>query len=130
MERYKKRIADSILQRKLQGKGAVLVEGPKWCGKTTTAKQQAKSALDLGDTSVLRQSAQLIEINPQSLLDGETPRLIDEWQTLPSIWDSIRSEVDRRGVPAQSSRGHPCSPMPARRFTAGRDVLPTSACDR
>ena len=101
MERYKKRIADSILQRKLQGKGAVLVEGPKWCGKTTTAKQQAKSALDLGDTSVLRQSAQLIEINPQSLLDGETPRLIDEWQTLPSIWDSIRSEVDRRGVPAQ-----------------------------
>ena len=78
MERYKKRIADSILQRKLQGKGAVLVEGPKWCGKTTTAKQLAKSALDLGDTSVLRQSAQLIEINPQSLLDGETPRLIDE----------------------------------------------------
>lgn len=83
------------------GKGAVLIEGPKWCGKTTTAKQQARSVLDLGDASVLKQSTQMIEISPQSLLAGSTPRLVDEWQALPPIWDSIRSEVDKRGEPAQ-----------------------------
>ena len=101
MARYKHRIADSILERKVLGKGAVLIEGPKWCGKTTTAKQMAKSILDLGDSSVLMQSSQLIEISPQALLEGKTPRLIDEWQALPAIWDSIRSEVDRRGEPSQ-----------------------------
>lgn len=101
MAEYKKRIADRILERKVLGKGAVLIEGPKWCGKTTTAKQLAKSVLDLGDASVLKQSSQLIEISPKTLLEGGTPRLIDEWQALPPIWDSIRSEVDKRGKPSQ-----------------------------
>ncbi|MBQ8191801.1 MAG: ATP-binding protein [Bacteroidaceae bacterium] len=101
MAKYKQRISDRILKRKVLGKGAVLIEGPKWCGKTTTAKQLAKSVLDLGDSSVLRQSAQLIELSPKTLLDGKTPRLIDEWQALPPIWDSIRSEVDKRGEPSQ-----------------------------
>ena len=78
-----------------------MIEGPKWCGKTTTAKQLAKSVLDLGDSAVLKQSSGLIEIRPKTLLDGATPRLIDEWQALPPIWDSIRSEVDRRGEPSQ-----------------------------
>ena len=78
-----------------------MIEGPKWCGKTTTAKQLAKSVLDLGDASVLKQSTQMIEINPKSLLEGTSPRLIDEWQALPPIWDSIRSEVDKRGEPSQ-----------------------------
>lgn len=101
MARYKQRIADRILQRKVLGKGAVLIEGPKWCGKTTTAKQLAKSFLDFGDSAILKQSTALIDISPQTLLKGDTPRLIDEWQALPSIWDSIRSEVDRRGEPSQ-----------------------------
>ena len=101
MKNYKQRISDSILKRKVLGKGAVLIEGPKWCGKTTTAKQLAKSILDLGDSAVLKQSAQLIELSPKTLLEGETPRLIDEWQALPPIWDSIRSEVDKRGEPSQ-----------------------------
>lgn len=101
MAKYKQRIADRILKRKVLGKGAVLIEGPKWCGKTTTAKQLAKSVLDLGDSSVLRQSAQLIELSPKTLLEGKTPKLIDEWQALPPIWDSIRSEVDKRGEPSQ-----------------------------
>lgn len=101
MAKYKQRIADRILERKVLGKGAVLIEGPKWCGKTTTAKQLAKSVLDLGDSAVLKQSSGLIEISPKTLLDGVTPRLIDEWQALPPIWDSIRSEVDRRGEPSQ-----------------------------
>ena len=95
---YKPRIADKLLARKLAGKGAVLIEGPKWCGKTTTAQQQAKSMLDLGDSEVLKQSRNMLEISPKTLLQGETPRLIDEWQTLPPLWDSIRSEVDRRGT--------------------------------
>lgn len=101
MAEYKKRIADNILERKVLGKGAVLIEGPKWCGKTTTAKQLAKSVLDLGDSFVLKQSSQMIGISPKALLEGATPRLIDEWQALPSIWDSIRSEVDKRGEPSQ-----------------------------
>lgn len=101
MVKYKHRIADRILERKVLGKGAVLIEGPKWCGKTTTAKQLSKSILDLGDSSVLMQSSQLIEIGPKALLEGKTSRLIDEWQALPTIWDCIRSEVDRRGEPSQ-----------------------------
>lgn len=101
MVKYKQRIADRILERKVMGKGAVLIEGPKWCGKTTTAKQLAKSVLDLGDSAVLKQSSGLIEISPKTLLEGETPRLIDEWQALPPIWDSIRSEVDKRSEPSQ-----------------------------
>ena len=101
MAEYKQRIADKLLERKVLGKGAVLIEGPKWCGKTTTAKQLAKSVLNLGDASVLKQSTQMIEISPKSLLEGTTPRLIDEWQALPPIWDSIRSEVDKRGQPSQ-----------------------------
>ena len=93
---YKPRIADGLLIRKLAGKGAVLIEGPKWCGKTTTAKQQAKSTLDLGDSGVLKQSLQMMDISPKMLLQGDTPRLIDEWQTIPPLWDSIRDDVDKR----------------------------------
>ena len=93
---YKKRVADLILERRLQGKGAILVEGPKWCGKTTTVKQYSKSLLDLGDSAVLLNSQIALQVNPSSLLSGETPRLVDEWQTIPSLWDMIRSEVDRR----------------------------------
>lgn len=99
--KYKHRIADILLLRKLQGKGAVLIEGPKWCGKTTTATQQAKSILNLGDSNILNQSRQMIQISPNILLEGNTPRLIDEWQTIPPLWDTIRSEVDRRGEFAQ-----------------------------
>ena len=93
---YKPRIADGLLARKLAGKGAVLIEGPKWCGKTTTAKQQAKSTLDLGDSGVLKQSLQMMDISPKTLLQGDTPRLIDEWQTIPPLWDSIRDDIDKR----------------------------------
>ena len=95
--KYKPRIADKLLARKLAGKGAVLVEGPKWCGKTTTAQQQAQSLLNLGDSEILNQSLKIMEISPKTLLQGKTPRLIDEWQTIPPLWDTIRSEVDQRG---------------------------------
>ena len=93
---YKKRIADILLERRLQGKGAVLIEGPKWCGKTTTAKQFAKSLLDLGDSTILSNSETALQVNPSTLLAGDTPRLLDEWQSIPALWDMVRSEVDRR----------------------------------
>lgn len=98
---YKPRIADRLLTRQLAGKGAVLIEGPKWCGKTTTARQLAKSLLDLGDPEVLRQSRQMMEISSKTLLQGDTPRLIDEWQTIPEFWDTIRNEVDHRNAFSQ-----------------------------
>ena len=93
---YKHRVADALLERKLQAKGAVLVEGPKWCGKTTTAKQQAVSVLDLGDSSVLAEAEEDMQLRPKTLLEGETPRLLDEWQSIPALWDMVRSEVDKR----------------------------------
>ena len=98
---YKPRIVDRLLERKLLGKGAVLVEGAKWCGKTTTASRVAKSVLKLGEKQVLRSSRQLAEMNPALLLRGETPRLIDEWQTIPALWDTVRSEVDDRSEMGQ-----------------------------
>lgn len=97
MKKYRKRIADDILKRKLEGKGAILIEGPKWCGKTTTAEQIATSALYMDDPEKKEQNIAMSEIKPKRLLDGETPRLIDEWQLAPKLWDAIRFEVDHRG---------------------------------
>ena len=97
MKAYRKRIADDILKRKLEGKGAVLIEGPKWCGKTTTAEQVAASILYMDDPEKKEQNITMSELNPKRLLRGETPRLIDEWQLAPKLWDAIRFEVDHRG---------------------------------
>ena len=97
MKQYRKRIADEILQRKLEGKGAVLIEGPKWCGKTTTAEQIASSVLYMDDPEKREQNIQMAELNPKRLLRGDTPRLIDEWQLAPKLWDAVRFEVDHRG---------------------------------
>ena len=97
MKKYRKRIADEILFRKLEGKGAVLIEGPKWCGKTTTAEQIASSILYMDDPEKKNQNIALAELNPKRLLRGDTPRLIDEWQLAPKLWDAIRFEVDHRG---------------------------------
>lgn len=96
MKQYKKRIADEILKRKLEGKGAVLIEGPKWCGKTTTAEQLAASILYMDDPEKKEQNINMSELNPKRLLKGATPRLIDEWQIAPKLWDTIRFEVDHR----------------------------------
>ena len=94
--KYRPRIADRILERKLKGKGAVLIEGAKWCGKTTTAEQQAKSILYMSESGKMEQNTQLASLNPKLLLRGENPRLIDEWQIAPQLWDSVRFEVDHR----------------------------------
>ena len=85
-----------FLKKKLQSKGAVVIEGPKWCGKTTTAEQMAASVLYMDDPEWKSQNISMSEVNPKRLLNGETPRLIDEWQLAPKLWDAIRFEVDHR----------------------------------
>lgn len=101
MADYKPRIVDEILVKKLEAKGAVLIEGPKWCGKTTTALQQAKSVLRMDNPLEKEQNLTLSKLNPQRLLNGDNPRLIDEWQIAPTLWDTVRYEVDQRGKMGQ-----------------------------
>lgn len=101
MKIYRKRIADKLLEYRLEEMGAVLIEGPKWCGKTTTAEQKAHSIVYLSDPYTRQQYIDMLQINPALILRGEAPRLIDEWQIAPQIWDSVRSEVDRRGETGQ-----------------------------
>ncbi len=92
---YRPRIVDPVLKRKLRGKGAVLIEGPKWCGKTTTAEQVSGSILSVDDPSTVDANRTLSEIDPEKLLEGEQPRLLDEWQVAPKLWDAVRHHVDR-----------------------------------
>lgn len=101
MKEYNYRIVDSLLQDKLEAKGAVLIEGPKWCGKTTTATQKAASILHMDNPTEKDQNLTLAKLNPLRLLKGAAPRLIDEWQIAPTLWDSIRYEVDKRGEMSQ-----------------------------
>lgn len=101
MQDYKNRIVDEILEKKLKGKGAVLIQGPKWCGKTTTAEQISKSILYMAKADEKEQNVTMAEINPSLLLQGEVPRLIDEWQIAPKLWDAIRYEIDHRNAEGQ-----------------------------
>ena len=101
MKEYRKRIADQLLARKLASKGAVLIEGPKWCGKTTTAEQSAKSILYMSDPENEKQNLLMADISPKTLLEGAVPKLIDEWQIAPKLWDAVRFEVDHRDGPGQ-----------------------------
>ena len=93
---YKARVIDEAIERRLKNKGAILVEGAKWCGKTTTCEQYAASVLYMSDPDRGRQNLQMADISPRSLLQGEAPRLIDEWQLAPKLWDAVRFEVDHR----------------------------------
>lgn len=101
MKEYKKRVADNILASKLEAVGAVLIEGPKYCGKTTLAKQQAGSVLEMADPETKEQNLALARTNISRLLVGETPRLIDEWQMATQFWDAVRNEVDKRDEDGQ-----------------------------
>ncbi len=96
MSVYKNRIMDGLLEKKLQAKGAVLIEGPKWCGKTTTAEEIAASKVMLARVDVKDSFKSLLEIDTDAALAGDTPMLIDEWQTVPKLWDAIRYTVDHR----------------------------------
>ncbi len=98
---YKKRVIDETVVRYLNTFGAVCVEGPKWCGKTWTSSYHAQSELLIGDPTNNFQNRQLAEISPSAVLEGETPRLLDEWQEVPSLWDAVRHSVDRRAKKGQ-----------------------------
>ena len=101
MSDYKKRVAEQNLADHLDAMGAVLIEGPKYCGKTTMAIQQANSVLLMSDPDHIEQNLSLARTNIRKLLEGETPRLIDEWQLAPQFWDAVRNEVDRRNADGQ-----------------------------
>lgn len=101
MKEYKKRIVDDMLLKKLKGKGAVLIQGPKWCGKTTIAEQISNSILYMAKSDEQEQNKVLAEINPSLLLAGDVPRLIDEWQIAPKLWDAARYEIDHRNAEGQ-----------------------------
>lgn len=96
-ELYRPRIIDEQIEKYLSAFGAVCVEGPKWCGKTWTSSYHSKSEIYIGDPKGNFQNRQLAEISPELVLEGETPRMIDEWQECPQLWDAVRSEVDKRG---------------------------------
>ncbi len=99
--KYRKRIADTILKDKLSASGAVLIEGPKWCGKTWTATAASNSQLFLEDPDRQVSYLKAADTKPSMLLRGEAPRLLDEWQTAPVLWDAVRFAVDQRGKPGQ-----------------------------
>lgn len=93
---YKRRVIDTTIETYLEVSGAVCIEGPKWCGKTWTSAFHSNSEFLVGDPTNNFSNRQLAELNPSLILQGETPRMIDEWQEVPSIWDATRAEVDKR----------------------------------
>lgn len=101
MKTYLSRVADELLELQLEAAGVVLIEGAKWCGKTTTALQHAKSVLFMDDTKHKEEYLRLAESDIEVLLNGNTPRLIDEWQKAPQFWDACRYWVDRRDAEGQ-----------------------------
>ena len=96
MKEYLPRVSDNLLNDHLESKGAVLIEGPKWCGKTTSAKHLANSYIEMDRPDMTEQYQRLAKLNPSGLLDGAVPHLIDEWQIAPSLWNAVRYEVDQR----------------------------------
>lgn len=99
--KYIKRIVDKEIEEKLSIMGAVLIKGPKWCGKTTSAKQISKSVLEMQNPDLQDNYIELANTKPSLLLEGEKPRLIDEWQLVPKLWNAVRYSVDNIGLPGQ-----------------------------
>lgn len=99
--KYIPRLIDSVLESKLRMHGAVLLEGCKWCGKSTTAAQQAKSVLELQNPETYSNYSELAKTKPSILLEGDKPRLIDEWQDAPTLWDAIRYDLDKSRLKGQ-----------------------------
>lgn len=98
---YRNRIIDKILKKQLLAMGGVLIEGLKWCGKTTTGMHFSNSILRIDEPGAFKQNVELASVAPQSLLEGKTPRLIDEWQFTPTLWDAARYEIDTRSKQGQ-----------------------------
>ena len=101
MKKYMPRIVDGIIKNKLEYMGAIVIEGPKWCGKSTTAKQFCNSLIELQNPDKKIQYDNISNTKPSLFLEGEKPRLFDEWQMYPVIWDSIRMDIDHTGLKGQ-----------------------------
>lgn len=98
---YLPRVADSMLAERLERKGAVQIKGAKWCGKTATAMQKAKSVVFMQDPDKREQNTRLAEVKPSLLLEGSEPRLLDEWQVAPQLWDAVRFAIDKDPTPGR-----------------------------
>jgi len=98
MANYKERILDAKICRKLKSAGGILLKGARYCGKTTTAMRHSASMVRFDESELIRQQAML---TPKTVLQGDTPRLLDEWQLVPSIWNAVRSEIDSRSAKGQ-----------------------------
>ena len=98
---YKPRVVDQQVQNFLTAMGAIVIEGPKWCGKTWTSSQHSRSEFFIGSAAGNFQNKKLATLSPETVLAGETPRMLDEWQEVPALWDAVRSEVDRRNAKGQ-----------------------------
>ena len=101
---YLPRIADQVLDAALEASGAVLIEGPKWCGKTRTAYEKAASTLYMQDPDQAAAYLKAATTKPSLLLRGAVPRLLDEWQVAPVLWDAVRFAVDERGAAVHTHR--------------------------
>jgi predicted AAA+ superfamily ATPase len=101
MAKYKKRVIDSLVEKYLKTFGAICIEGPKWCGKTWTSSYYSKSEFLIGNPDNNFQNRSLAELSPSLVLEGDTPRLLDEWQEVPPIWDAVRYIVDQRNEKGQ-----------------------------
>lgn len=94
---YKSRIVDTQIDEYLSAFGAICIEGPKWCGKTWTSSFHSNSEIYVADPSGNFQNRRLALLDPSLILEGKHPRLIDEWQEVPQLWDAVRFEVDKTG---------------------------------
>ena len=98
---YKPRVIDETIEQYLKTFGAICIEGPKWCGKTWTSSHHSNSEIYIGDPSGNFQNRTLAQMSPELVLDGKSPRLIDEWQEVPPLWDAVRHKVDESGGKGQ-----------------------------
>lgn len=130
MNDYLPRVIDARLDEYLQTFGAVCVEGPKWCGKTWTSLHHSNSAIFIGDPAGNFQNRQLAELSPDLVLEGDAPRLIDEWQEVPPLWDAVRYKVDQAHQKGQFILTGSATPITREFCTAGQGVLPDCACAR
>ena len=118
--KYIKRVTDAIVEEKLQGLGGLMIVGPKWCGKTSTAKQFSNSAVYLDDFKQGDNNIHIASLNPSLILQGATPRLIDEWQLAPNLFDTARREIDKRNISGQFIFTGSATPPTTRHSGTGR----------
>ena len=121
--KYKTRIIDPEIKRYLDTFGAVCIEGIKWCGKTRTSMLHANSFVPLGDPTGNFQNRQLVQISPATVLAGSQPRLVDEWQEVPPLWDAVRASVDHNPVKGQFLLTGSASPITKVSYIAAQDEI-------